>query len=113
MLNALPHVPTKIHVANFSKELATLLKAILIGEGTNLPEVNDHLDQSSTLYLPQPPGKERKEKETSIADTVAAVQYKELKESQEDHMDRHKQVETFYNNMLDTFWRDKVNIGSQ
>lgn len=56
----------------------------------------------------QPSPKERTEEDTSFADTVKAIQYKE-KDSLEDQMGTCKEVKTIDDNKLDTDWRENVN----
>lgn len=57
------------------------------------------------------PAEKREEKEgKSVIDTGAAVDYKE-NESGDDQMDRPKDVETVDDIELDTYLRDKGNIG--
>lgn len=80
------HVPRKIHVANISKKQETLLKGILIGVGTDLPEVIVHLNQAA-IILPE----DRKEEDKSVAVTVAAVQHKEY-EYREGQMNKQIQI---------------------
>lgn len=64
-----------------------------------------HLDKAAINLA-----KMRGEKEDkSVTVTVTAVQYKE-KESQDDQMDRKKEVETVDDNKLDTDGQGKVNI---
>lgn len=49
IVNVLLHVPTKIFFAIFSKKITTLPKEMLIGVGTDLPDVIFHLYQAATM----------------------------------------------------------------
>lgn len=72
IINALLHVSTPIHIANFPKKRTTQPKGMLIGVGTYLPDVVVHLVQAAIIL------DEGKKKENwSVADPVAFVHYGE------------------------------------
>lgn len=48
----------------------------------------------------------------SFTNTVSAIQYKE-KESQENQIGRHEEIETPDDNKLDTAWQESVTIKMQ
>lgn len=96
-----------ICVASFSKKLSTFPREKLTGVGTSLPELIVYLDQAAII-----PAEERKNEDKSVADTVAVVQYNG-KELQKYNMETHKEVETVIDSMLNTDWRDLVNIGAK
>lgn len=68
IVKALPHIPRKLHVENFSKKRTTLPKGVLTSIRTDILLVIFHLDQAATI-----PGKKKKEEDKSVAYTVAAM----------------------------------------
>lgn len=65
-VNALPHVSTKIPVANVSKEQINLPEGMLIDLGPNPLEAIVNLDQAAIISLDQ------REDDKPVAATVAA-----------------------------------------
>lgn len=79
---------------------------MLVGVGTGLPEIFVHLAQAATTPL-----LEEKKDDKPTRDSAAAVQSRIG--SQEDQINRHKEIESAEDRTFDTDWPDKVNIGSQ
>lgn len=66
---------------------------MFIVDGAHLTEFTVHLEKSAINATDRRKAKEEK----SVADTVESVQYKD-KESEDNQMDRHKEVEIVDNN---------------
>lgn len=79
---------------------------MIIGVGTNLPEIIERLNKAATFSL-----EERKE-DMFVADTVAGVQYKEG-ELRKCRKDISKDFEKFDNNKVNKYLQDNINIGAQ
>lgn len=90
----------------------------LLEDSDNTAESNVNLswNRPSENRLPTVPSynhplEERREEDTSVADTFATVHYN--KESREDKMDRQKEMETALDSEQNTELRDNVNISAQ
>lgn len=91
---AILDVATRIRGLNVLKNPTKLLKGMLVGLGSYLPEIIGHLYQAATI-----PHRERQNEDRTVADTAAAVQY-EKQSREQNQMDRHEESETVDDNEL-------------
>lgn len=101
IVDALPHLSTPIRVANFSKKRTELPKGMLIVVGLDLLEVIFYLDQAAVF-----PSK--RERRRIILLQTNSQKYSTKKESREDPVDRQNELETVYDSVLDTDWRENI-----
>lgn len=105
-------MPCRTYRADTSRKLREMPKNIIEGY---LSWARDQLARWYCLFGPsssQKPKTRGEKKDKTVTDTVADVQYED-KESQDDQIDIHQDVDTVDDNELDTDWRDNVNIGAQ
>lgn len=93
----------------FSKNPPALLKGILIGVGTDLPEIIVCIYQAK--IMPPSPNK-RGRRRRSLSQTLSQL-YSTSKKKLEKPDGRHKEIETVLDNNLDTDWKEIDNNDAQ